>query len=94
MPLSRRLPKRGFRNPLKKIYSIINISQLHVFPEGTVIDTAMLAARKMVKGKNPAVKLLADGDISYALTLKVAAATKGARQKIESAGGSVIEERQ
>lgn len=93
MPLSRRLPKRGFRNPFKKVYKIINIKQLSVFPEGTAVDAELLAARGLIKGKKAAVKLLADGDIAYPLTLKVAAATSGARRKIEAAGGQVIEER-
>lgn len=91
MPLSRRLPKRGFRNPFKKEYAIVNIRQLMVFPEGTTVDTETLTARGLIKGRKLAVKLLADGDISYPLTLVIAAATGAAREKIEAAGGKIIE---
>lgn len=91
MPLSRRLPKRGFRNPFKKEYAIVNIKQLMVFPEGTTVDSETLTARGIIKGRNMAVKLLAGGDISYPLTLVIAAATRAAREKIESAGGKIIE---
>jgi len=91
MPLARRLPKRGFRNPFKKEYAIVNIKQLIIFPEGTLVDTETLKARGIIKGRNMAVKLLAEGDISYPLTLMIAAATAAARQKIEAAGGKIIE---
>ncbi len=92
MPLSRRLPKRGFRNPFKKVYSVLNISQLKAFMPGTLVDMELLTARGLVKGRNQEVKLLARGDIAYALTIKVAAASEAARAKIETAGGEVIAE--
>lgn len=92
MPLSRRVPKRGFRNPFKKVYAVLNIAQLEVFAEGTLVDVDLLLARGLVKGRNPEVKLLARGDISYPLTIKVAAISQAARDKIEAAGGTVIEQ--
>ncbi|MDI6727069.1 MAG: 50S ribosomal protein L15 [Smithellaceae bacterium] len=92
MPLSRRVPKRGFRNPFKKVFAVLNIAQLEAFAEGTLVDVDLLLARGLVKGRNPEVKLLARGDISYPLTIKVAATSQAAREKIEAAGGTVIEQ--
>jgi len=89
MPLSRRLPKRGFRNRFRQDVVIINIEQLKMFPEGSVIDVESLMNRGIIKRQGDAVKLLGKGEIAYALNLKIHMVSDAAREKIESAGGSV-----
>ncbi|MFO7964752.1 MAG: 50S ribosomal protein L15 [Desulfobacterales bacterium] len=89
MPIHRRLPKRGFTNIFKKHYAVINVRDLLTFESGSMVDEAVLAAKGLVKGPRDGVKLLGVGDISYPLTVKVSSASRSARDKIESAGGSV-----
>ena len=89
MPLSRRLPKRGFRNRFRQDVVIINIEQLKMFPEGSVIDVESLMNRGIIKRQGDAVKLLGKGEIAYPLNLKIHMVSDAAREKIESAGGSV-----
>jgi large subunit ribosomal protein L15 len=89
MPLSRRLPKRGFRNPFRQDFVIINIEQLKTFPEGSVIDVESLMNRGIIKRLGDAVKLLGKGDIAYPLNLKINLVSDAAREKIEAAGGSI-----
>ena len=91
MPLSRRLPKRGFRNPFRKKIIAINIGQLRKFPEGAIIDNEALVRAGLVKGRADGVKILGKGSIDYPVSLKVEMVSRGAREKIEAAGGSVIE---
>jgi len=90
MPLSRRLPKRGFKNPFKKEIAVINVSQLRIFPEGSVVDAEALTARGLVKKGRDGVKLLGKGEISHPVTVKLGSISQSARAKIEAAGGSVI----
>lgn len=90
MPLSRRLPKRGFTNIFKREVAIINISQLQGFPPGSVIDGEGLAQRGLVNKKG-AIKLLGKGQIDHPVTVRLSAVSKSARAKIEAAGGTVIE---
>lgn len=89
MPIQRRLPKRGFTNIFKTSYTIINIRDLNRFESGTTVDAAALAEAGIIKGKNKPVKLLAQGDISISLDVKLAAVSESARKKIEAAGGKV-----
>jgi large subunit ribosomal protein L15 len=91
MPLARRLPKAGFRNPFRKEIEIVNIGQLAKFPEGTVIDAETLIASGLASGKGDGIKVLAKGDIGYAVSVKIGLISKGAKEKIEAAGGSIIE---
>ena len=91
MPLSRRLPKRGFKNPLRRIIATVNIDQLKQFPEGTVVDRETLLTVGLVTRKADGVKVLGRGEISYPLSLKVDMVSVGARQKIEAAGGTILE---
>ena len=91
MPLSRRLPKRGFRNPFRKVIQIVNIDQLKIFPVGTVVTEESLIASGLVKGKGDGIKVLGKGEIGYPLCLKIAMVSDGARKKIEAAGGSIVE---
>jgi large subunit ribosomal protein L15 len=88
MPLHRRVPKRGFTNVFKKRYEIINIKDLSSFQSGDTVDRDALLKEGLVRKKG-AVKLLGVGDISYSLTIRLDKVSQGARQKIESAGGTV-----
>lgn len=94
MPLYRRLPKRGFGNGLfRKEYEIINLGQLEAFDAGTTIDWETLHAVGLVRkpGSVDGVKLLGNGEITRALTVRVHKISASARQKIEAAGGKVEE---
>jgi large subunit ribosomal protein L15 len=91
MPLTRRLPRRGFVNPFRVEFQLISLSALDAaFNSGDVVDTQALRDKGLLKGKrNPAVKVLANGAITKALTIKVDRCTASARALIEQAGGSV-----
>ena len=87
MPLVRRLPKRGFVNPFTKQYAVINVSDLDVFEKGSVVDTDAVIASGLVKKPLSGIKVLGDGELSKPLTVKLAAFSKSAQEKIEKAGG-------
>lgn len=91
MPLARRLPKRGFRNVFRKEIIAINIEQLKRFPAGSVIDEDSLIHAGFVKRKGDGIKILGKGDLDHPLSLRVNMVSRGARSKIEAAGGSIIE---
>ena len=89
MPLIRRVPKRGFVNIFSKKYSIVNIKGLEKLKAGTEVTPQILKEEGIVSSlKNP-IKLLAQGDLSVSLHLKVHACSRGAQEKIEKAGGKV-----
>jgi large subunit ribosomal protein L15 len=90
MPMSRRLPKRGFTNYLfKKEFSLISLDQLQeLFQEGQTITKAMLYDLGCIK-KNVLVKILADGSLDKKLTVEVDACSKTAKEAIERVGGAV-----
>jgi large subunit ribosomal protein L15 len=90
-PLYRRIPKRGFNNPFKKEYAIVNVGWLDRFDPGTVVDVAKLKEAGMVKGGSGRVKVLATGQLTKALTVKAEKFSASARQKILAAGGTVEE---
>ena len=87
MPLARRIPKRGFNNLFGTTYTVINVSDLEVFKEGTVVDEELLVASGIVKKLNDGVKVLGNGELSKNLTVKAAAFSASAKEKIEKAGG-------
>jgi large subunit ribosomal protein L15 len=89
MPLHRRLPKRGFQNFAKKDIAVINIRDLGCFESGTVIDLPALTKAGLVKGRNDGIKLLGQGEITAALTVKLNAVSRSAQEKIVAAGGTV-----
>ena len=88
MPLLRRLPKRGFKNPARRVWEAVNVVSLNRFEEGSVVDTAALAGAGLVSGADANVKLLGKGDVDRKLTVKVGACSASARAKIEAAGGT------
>jgi large subunit ribosomal protein L15 len=92
MPLSRRLPKRGFRNPFRAKFVAVNLIDLRrKFSKGAVIDAAALLASGIVKKKGCGIKILAKGEINFPVTLKVARISQAAKEKITAAGGSIEE---
>jgi large subunit ribosomal protein L15 len=89
MPLHRRLPKRGFTNIFKKVFAVVNVSDLSRFEQGAVVDESALVRSGLVKGHNDGIKLLGRGDIDIALNVKLNAVSRSAKEKIEAAGGTV-----
>lgn len=90
MPLHRRLPKRGFTNTFKKEYVIISLDALDSFEKGVTVDRKALVEAGMIKeGDTIMVKVLANGEITKEITVDVDKVSRGARAKIEAAGGSV-----
>jgi large subunit ribosomal protein L15 len=88
MPLQRRLPKRGFHNPFRKEFHIINLGQLETrFDAGAVVDAEALRAKGLVRNLTLPIKVLADGELSKALTVKADRFSAAARQRLEAAGG-------
>ncbi|MBQ8646747.1 MAG: 50S ribosomal protein L15 [Oscillospiraceae bacterium] len=87
MPLQRRLPKRGFNNIFATEYATIKVSDLERFEAGSVIDAEALKAAGIIKKVKDGVKVLGNGELTKAVTVKAAAYTASAKEKIEQAGG-------
>ncbi len=87
MPLQRRVPKRGFVNIFATQYVAINVDQLNRFEDGSVVDEAAIVGAGLVKNTRDGIKILGRGELTKKLTVKVAAFSKGAKSKIEAAGG-------
>ncbi len=89
MPLQRRMPKlRGFTNPNRVEYTVINVERLNAFDAGSTVTADDLRAGGLVKHRGK-VKVLGEGEIDRALTIKAHAFSLGAVEKIKAAGGSV-----
>ena len=92
MPMARRLPKRGFRNPFREKFVAVNLTDLcRKFSKGAVIDEAALLNSGIVKKKGDKIKILAKGEIDFPVTIKIAKISKAAKDKITVAGGSIEE---
>lgn len=89
MPLTRRIPKRGFTNIFRQPWAIVNLRDLNRFPADSVVDEAALREAGLVDAKTKRIKLLAQGEITVALTVKVQGASAQAKARIEAAGGRV-----
>ncbi|SDM96682.1 50S ribosomal protein L15 [Acetanaerobacterium elongatum] len=87
MPLARRLPKRGFVNIFATTYATINVSDLDKFENGAVVDAAALKEAGLLKKSLDGVKILGNGEVTKKLTVKAAAFSASAKEKIEKAGG-------
>ena len=88
MPLARRLPKRGFKNPFRKIYTEVNVELLNRFENGTEITAELLKSTGAIsKIEKDGVKILGEGTLEKAVTVKAAKFTASAQEKIEKAGG-------
>ena len=91
MPLTRRVPKRGFNNHFRKVYAIVNICQFADFEIGSVVDFETLYMKGLIKEVKNAVglKVLGTGELKVALTVKANCFSASAKEAIEKAGGSV-----
>lgn len=87
MPLHRRLPKRGFRAPFPKTFSVVNVESLNAFAAGETVTPETLAAHGIVRTVRSGVKVLGDGELKVALTVRAHAFSKSAQEKITGAGG-------
>ena len=88
MPLHRRIPKRGFINIFATKYVSINVNALENFDNGAVIDSKVLLEKRIIRKTGDGLKILGNGDLSKKLTVKAAAFSESAKQKIEAAGGT------
>lgn len=90
MPITRKVPKRGFKSPFKKVYTIINVGSLEEFDNGAVISAEFLCDNGYITGLGAAgLKILGDGELTKSITVKAKKFTKSAVEKIEKAGGKV-----
>jgi large subunit ribosomal protein L15 len=89
MPLQRRLPKRGFKSLHHTEYAVINLRDLELFETGSVVDIEALGKAGLVGQLKDGVKVLGDGELTKALTVKAHKFSKSAEAKIAAAGGSV-----
>jgi large subunit ribosomal protein L15 len=89
MPLQRRIPKRGFTNIFKKEFSIITLDDLRKFPAGSEVGPLDFIGAGLLRKVRYGVKLLANGEISQPVTVRVHKASASAIQRIEAAGGKV-----
>ena len=89
MPLTRRIPKRGFTNIFGKEYATVNVSALNCFEDGTVITNEALIEAGLIKRPLDGVKVLGGGELTKKLTVSVDKVTESAKQKIEAIGGKV-----
>ncbi len=88
LPLYRRLPKRGFSNAMfKKVYAVINVSDLNMFDEGTVVTPELLKEMGIIKNALSGIKVLGNGELEKKLEVRAHKFSETAKQKIEAAGG-------
>lgn len=88
MPITRRLPKKGFKNKFKAVYSVVNVGQLEVFEAGSVVTAELCKAAGLISKIEPyGLKVLGQGELSKALTVQAKKFTKSAAEIIEKAGG-------
>ena len=88
MPLHRRIPKRGFHNPFREEYSVVNLEELNVFPAGETVTPELLRAHGFVRRATGPIKILGDGQLKTKLTIHAHAFSASARDKISKAGGA------
>ena len=87
IPLYRKLPKRGFKNSFAKEYTTVNISALERFEDGAVVDLDLLANAGLAHKAADGLKVLGNGNVDKKFTVRAAAFTAAAKEKIEAAGG-------
>ena len=91
MPLTRRIPKRGFTNIFAKVYTTINVEELDVFEDGTLITAQILKDCGFISKIGDGIKILGRGELSKKLDVKAVKFTASAKEKIEAAGGTAEE---
>lgn len=87
MPLARRIPKRGFNNVFAKPLTAVNLASLNKFEDGAVVDAAALVDAGVISSCPYGLKVLANGNLTKKITVKAAAFSESAKEKIEQAGG-------
>ena len=87
IPLYRKLPKRGFKNKFAKEYETVNVSVLNMFEDGSVVDCEKLREAGLAGKAADGLKVLGNGELTKKLTVRAAAFTAAAKEKIEAAGG-------
>jgi len=87
MPLQRRLPKRGFHNPFRIEMAVVNVAQLDALPAGSEANPETLTQQGLINGKKRQLKILGEGSLSKALTVRAHGFSAKAKEKIEAAGG-------
>ena len=87
MPLARRIPKRGFNNIFAKPLTAVNVAALNAFEEGAVVDAAALIEKGIIHECKYGIKIIANGNLTKNITVKAAAFSASAKEKIEQAGG-------
>jgi len=87
MPLHRRLPKRGFSAPFPKTFAVVNVENLNAFAAGDTVTPEALTERGIVRAHRSGIKVLGNGELKVALTVRAHAFSKSALEKIASAGG-------
>ena len=87
MPLHRRVPKRGFTNIFRKEYAEVNLGRLEIFDVGTIVTPEVLKRRGMVKNVRDGVKVLAQGELTKALTVRAHKFSAKAQERITGLGG-------
>jgi large subunit ribosomal protein L15 len=91
MPLTRRLPKRGFHNPARVESQVVSIEDLSKLPSGAEVTTESLVAAGLIRARKGPAKLLANGELSQAVTVRGVKVSAAAREKIVAAGGRIEE---
>ena len=92
MPLARRLPKRGFSNaPFKKVFAVVNVSDLQRFEDGTTVDPRLFQQSGLAKGPKTGIKVLGEGELTKKLVVRAHRFSATAKQKITAAGGEAVE---
>jgi large subunit ribosomal protein L15 len=89
MPLHRRIPKRGFHNPFGKDYAVVNLEALKVFASGEVVTPESMRERGLAHSASRPIKILGDGELNAALTVRAHAFSRSAEEKITRAGGKI-----
>lgn len=91
MPLYRRIPKSGFKNPFRKEYATVNVGSLEGFEDGALVNLETLRAAGLVRQAKDGVKILGTGELTRKLTVQAVRFSGSAREKIEKAGGKAEE---
>ena len=92
LPLVRRLPyRKGFTNINRIEYKVVNVERLNGFPQGSTVGLEALVGAGVIKSSRERVKILGQGELGHALTVEAHKFSASAREKIEAAGGSVVE---
>ncbi len=89
MPITQRVPKKGFKNPFRKDVEVVNVGELAKLGDGATVDAEALVHSGLIRGTGALVKLLGDGEAPKNLTIKLNRISASARSKVESAGGTV-----